>query len=271
MIQLIITGSAGRMGKTIIAQAVGKKEFQIVGATEQPTSKAVGEDAGLVAGVGALGVSISASLEEVFKKGKDKNLPVVIDFTEPKATLKHVRIAAEHECPMVIGTTGLSDDDRSVIRNTARKIPVVLSPNMSVGVNTLFKLVGDAAKILGSGYDLEILEAHHRAKKDAPSGTAVRIAEILAGATGRRYPQDVNFHRQGVTGPRDPREIGMQVIRGGDIVGEHTVYYCGAGERLELRHIATSRTTFADGALRAAGWIVGKKSGLYTMADVLGL
>ncbi|OGN63081.1 MAG: 4-hydroxy-tetrahydrodipicolinate reductase, partial [Chlamydiae bacterium RIFCSPHIGHO2_12_FULL_49_11] len=172
---------------------------------------------------------------------------------------------------IVIGTTGLSADQETVILSTARKIPIVLSPNMSVGVNTLFKLAADAAKILGAGYDLEILEAHHRQKKDAPSGTAVKIAEILAAATSRRYPQDVNFHRQGMTGERDPREIGMQVIRGGDIVGEHTVFYCGAGERLEIRHVATSRSTFADGALRAAKWIVGQKPGLYTMGDVLGL
>lgn len=272
MIQIIITGAAGRMGKAVLAQASLKKEFEIVGAVEHPTSKAVGMDAGLIAGIGSLGVPIASSLDEALTKSqnpKPKAQKVIIDFSQPDATLKNVKIAAVHDCPMVIGTTGLSSDHQTVIRNTARKIPVVLSPNMSVGVNALFKLVAFAAKILGSGYDLEILEAHHRLKKDAPSGTAVGIAEILAAATGRRYPQDVNFHRQGVIGERPPREIGMQVIRGGDIVGEHTVFYCGAGERLEIRHMATNRATFADGALRAAAWIVGKKPGLYNMGDVL--
>ncbi|MBI4411767.1 MAG: 4-hydroxy-tetrahydrodipicolinate reductase [Deltaproteobacteria bacterium] len=278
MIPIIVTGAAGRMGKTILAQAslapaAGKKEFKLVGATEHSGSKAVGEDAGLIAGIGSLGVAIASSLEEVCKAkgagGKDR--PVIIDFSEATATLDNVKTGAAYGCPMVIGTTGLSADHQTVIRNTVRKIPVVLSPNMSVGVNTLFKLVADAAKVLGNGYDLEILEAHHRLKKDAPSGTAVRIAEILAEATGRRYPQDINFHRQGVIGERQPREIGMQVIRGGDIVGEHTVFYCGIGERLEIRHTATSRATFADGALRAALWVSGRKPGLYDMGDVLGL
>lgn len=271
---IIITGAGGRMGKALITQAVSDGEIQVVGATEHPDSKAIGQDAGIIAGLPALGVSVSKSLESLLSSkeiASSKKKAVIIDFTLPEATIQNVRLAASLGHPLVIGTTGMNPEEKEVVGFTAKKIPIVMAPNMSVGVNTLFKLVADAAQILGEGYDLEIIEAHHRLKKDAPSGTAVRIAEILAEATGRKYPKDINFHRQGMIGERKPNEIGMQVIRGGDIVGDHTVYYCGEGERLEIKHVATSRVTFAKGALRAATWVMSQNPGFYDMRDVLNI
>lgn len=267
---LIITGAAGRMGRVLVQCAHASKNHKVVGATEAPTSPFTGKDVGSVAGIESLGVVIGDSLGEVLQKNR-KFSPVIIDFTMPIASEGHARDAVENGTPMVIGTTGFADAQKKIIQNAAKKIPIVMAPNMSVGVNALFKLVSDAARILGGGYDLEILEAHHRLKKDAPSGTAVRLAEILAKATGRKYPKDARFNRVGVAQARTDQEIGLQVLRGGDIVGEHTVFYCGEGERLELKHVATSRKTFAEGALRAAHWLEGKKSGLYTMEDVLGI
>lgn len=274
MVPIIITGAAGRMGQTLVAQTVLSDKYQLVGVTEFASSSAIGQDAGQIAGVQKVNISVVASLTEAIKNGTkiaSGVAPVVIDFTQIDATLQHVEQVIRSEIPLVIGTTGFSADQRGQIEKAAKKIPIVMAPNMSVGVNTLFKLIGDAAKILGEGFDLEVVEAHHRLKKDAPSGTAVRIGEILAETTGRNYPKDAQFHREGLIGERSSKEIGMQVIRGGDIVGEHTVMYCGAGERLEIKHVATSRKTFADGALRAAAWLVDRKAGLYDMQDVLGI
>ncbi|HEX9021097.1 MAG TPA: 4-hydroxy-tetrahydrodipicolinate reductase, partial [Nitrospirota bacterium] len=172
---------------------------------------------------------------------------------------------------VVIGSTGFSPEQLGVVRTLATKVPCVLSPNMSVGVNVCFKILADIARILGSDFDVEIVEAHHRMKKDAPSGTAVRMGEVVAAALGRDYRKAANYHREGITGARTKEEIGMQTVRGGDIVGEHTVYFIGMGERVELTHRAHTRDMFARGAVRAAKWIVGKKPGLYDMQDVLGL
>lgn len=271
---VIITGALGRMGRELLNQAYTLPEYGIVGATEHPKSHGLGQDMGTLIGVGGLTIPLSASLEEVFSSKdnlKRRTKPVIIDFTSPPATLNHLSLAVEYQVPMVIGTTGFEESQKAAITKAAKKIPIVMAPNMSVGVNALFQLVGEAARILGKGYDIEILEAHHRLKKDAPSGTAVKLAEILAASTGRTYPTDFNFHRQGQTGERPSNEIGMQVIRGGDIVGEHTVYFIANGERVELTHVATSRSTFAQGALRAAAWLQKQKPGLYDMKGVLGI
>ncbi len=264
---IIITGACGRMGKSLIAQLSQSKNQKLSGATESPSSPFIGQDAGLCAGVSSLDIAITASLGAITNNHKKS---VIIDFTHVKATLAHVAFAQKNKIPIVIGTTGFTPAELAIIKSASKKIPVVMAPNMSVGVNALFKLVSIAAQILGEGYDIELFEAHHKLKKDAPSGTAVKLAEILAKATGLNYPKDFNFHRQGMVGERKSKEIGMQVLRGGDIVGEHTVHFCGIGERLELKHIATSRNTFADGALRAAQWLINKKPGLYNMGDVLG-
>lgn len=268
MTSLIVTGAAGRMGKEIILQISQAQNAKLVGATEYAGSKAIGQDAGVLSGGSANGVLIQASLAEALKQNPTN--AAVIDFSATESTLKNASELAKAKIPLVIGTTGFNPKQLSEIQSAAKSIPIVMAPNMSVGVNTLFKLIKDAAVALGSGYDLEVFEAHHRLKKDAPSGTAVRIAQILAEATGREYPKDANFHREGLTGERNPKEIGMQVLRGGDIVGEHTVFYCGEGERLEIKHVATHRKTFAQGAIRAALWLSGKKPGLYDMQDVLG-
>lgn len=264
MTSIIITGIAGRMGRSILEVARDQK-VAIAGATEYPKSPEIGGDVGELFLGSRLNVKISDSLDQDWKGN-----PVVIDFTNPQATLAHGAIAEKKGIPMVIGTTGLSKDDVALLKKASKKIAIVFSPNMSVGVHTLFKLVSETVRMLGEGFDIEILEAHHRLKKDAPSGTAVKIAEILASATGRSYPKDFNFHREGLVGERSKKEIGMQVIRGGDIVGEHTVFFCGEGERVEIRHVATSRKTFAMGAVRAALWVSNKKPGLYSMNDVLG-
>jgi 4-hydroxy-tetrahydrodipicolinate reductase len=196
---------------------------------------------------------------------------VLISFAVPDASLAHARLAVEKGMPIVIGTTGLSNDQRDELDNIGKKIGCVFAPNMSVGVNVTFQLIEEAARLLGEGYDVEVLETHHNQKIDAPSGTAVRMGEILARTLGREYPGDAVFHREGQTGKRPPRAIGMQTLRGGDVAGEHTVYFFGQGERIEITHRATTRDNFASGAVRAARWVVGKEPGVYGMSDVLGL
>ena len=243
MIKIIVTGAAGRMGSRIIALAKADKGLEVAGA-----------------------VDISDSLEKVISLGD-----VVIDFSQPDATITNLEIAARNKKAAVVGTTGHSPEQRQSIESLGKKIPLVIASNMSVGVNVLWKIIADAAKLLGDGFDVEIVEAHHRLKKDAPSGTAMTTAEVLAKALGRDLSKDAVYHREGLIGERKPREIGIQTIRGGDVVGDHTVFFLGTGERLEVTHRATSRDTFALGALRAARWIVGKPNGCYTMADVLGL
>lgn len=254
------------MGTRIIANILSSSEFELVGALENAGDSALGKDAGLVAGDGECGVKITDSLDQVMAKAD-----VLIDFTAPETTLPHLEIVAKHGKAAVVGSTGHSPEQRQAIESFSKKIPFVMASNMSVGVNVLWKIVADAAKLLGDGFDAEIVETHHRLKKDAPSGTAMTTAEVLAKALGRDLAKDAVYHREGLIGARKPNEIGIQTLRGGDVVGDHTVFFFGNGERVEVTHRATSRDTFALGSLRAAQWIVGRPHGLYAMSDVLGL
>ncbi len=241
--------------------------LELVAGFERPDSPAVGRDLGEVAGIGQLGIKIGAGAESALAQGE-----VVIDFTWHEATMKLARLAASHGTAMVIGTTGLSADDLAELRElAAASCPCVQAPNMAVGVNVLFKVARKMAKVLGDGYDIEIVEAHHRLKKDAPSGTALKLGEMVAEGVGRDFAEVGVYARHGIIGERSAREIGIQTIRAGDIVGEHTVYFVGTGERLELTHRAHNRDNFARGAALAAAWVVNKPQGLYTMFDVLGL
>lgn len=264
---IIIPGANGRMGRAIINLVAQDAEVQLLAAIENTASSVIGADAGLNAGSSKLSVVI----QDQFASALEHENAVIIEFTAIEATLEHLQLAAQKQIPMVIGTTGFDEKQVAHIKELARSLPVVLAPNMSIGMNLMFKLIGDAATVLKDDYDIEVFEAHHKHKKDSPSGTANRLAQILCQTTERDYPNDINYHREGVIGARPKREIGMQVIRGGDIVGEHTVYYCGEGERIEIKHVATSRNTFASGALRAAKWLHQQKPGLYDMWDVLGL
>ncbi|MHC4493624.1 MAG: 4-hydroxy-tetrahydrodipicolinate reductase [Planctomycetota bacterium] len=243
--------------------------FTVVGAVERPGNPAVGKDAGEVAGIGAIGVKIGDDLGSCLKRRKTD---VIIDFTLPEASLAHLQDAARAKVPIVIGTTGFQASHRKSIRALSRKVPTLCSPNMSVAMNVMFRLAYAAASILGEDYDVEILELHHRMKKDAPSGTALRLGEEVARAAGKELQKVAVYHREGITGERPPGAIGLQTLRGGDTVGEHTLVFAGTGERFELTHRAGSRDTFAHGAVRAAAWLVKrKKPGLYDMFDVLGL
>ncbi len=266
MIKIAVTGAAGRMGGRIITAVKEAEGLELAGAAERPGHEMIGQDAGIVAGCGALGVAISGSLEEALQKAD-----ILIDFTFPEVTLKNLEVCARLGKKVVIGSTGFTPAQRQEVQTFADRIAVVLAPNMSVGVNACFKLLKEAAAILGDGFDVEIVELHHNKKKDSPSGTAVRMGEIVADALGRDYNEVANFHREGMCGERTKEEIGMQTVRGGDIVGEHTVYFIGMGERIEITHRAMSRDMFARGAVRAAGWLAGKEKGLFDMQDVLGL
>jgi 4-hydroxy-tetrahydrodipicolinate reductase len=265
-IQVIVTGAGGRMGGRIISLLRESSALMLVGAVERPDHPALGRDAGEVAGCGRLHVPVTDQIEKVLEEAR-----VIIDFSTPPATLDYLRIASEKKCAMVIGTTGLSQAEVDRISASAKKIPCVFSPNMSVGVNLMFRLIADLAKKTGADYDLEIIEAHHRHKKDAPSGTAVKLAQILANALGLNLSEVAVYARHGITGERKPNTIGIQSIRAGDIIGEHTVIFGGLGERLEIKHAAQSRDTFARGAIKAAEWVIRQKPGLYDMMDVLGL
>jgi 4-hydroxy-tetrahydrodipicolinate reductase len=265
MIKIAVCGAAGRMGQRIIV-AVREAGSQLSGALERPGHPLVGQDAGLLAGCGELGVKISDDLNTVVD-----SCDVLIDFTTPKVSLKNLEVCGLKKKAIVIGSTGFSAEERALAAELARDIPCVLAPNMSVGVNVCFKVLADIAKILGDDFDVEIVEAHHRMKKDSPSGTAVRMGEVVAQALGRDYGKVANYHREGICGERTKAEIGMQTVRGGDIVGEHTVYFIGMGERIELTHRAHTRDMFSRGSVRAATWVVGQQPGLYDMQDVLGL
>lgn len=267
MTKVIVAGASGRMGQRICYMVHQHPDLTLAGAFEQPGNPNVGKDAGEIAGIGNAGVTIADSLEGVIDQGE-----VIIDFTFHKATMEFVKVAAKHGRAMVIGTTGLSADDLTILRDTAAAhFPCVQAPNMAVGVNVLFKLVEKAAAVLGDAYDVEIVEAHHRMKKDAPSGTALKIGEMAAKGLGRDLAEVGVFERNGIIGERTDKEIGIQTIRAGDIVGEHTAYFAGPGERIEITHRAHSRDNFAGGAAKAAAWVASQPKGLYTMFDVLGL
>jgi 4-hydroxy-tetrahydrodipicolinate reductase len=266
VIKAIVAGAAGRMGKRIIHMIQQNEEITLAGAFEMPDHPNKGEDAGQVAGTGESGVRIAGSLEEVIDQGD-----VLIDFTAPQATLENLRAAVSQKLAMVIGTTGITGDMLEEAEALAGKIKCVLAPNMSVGVNVMFKIAGEMARILGNDYDMEILEVHHRQKKDAPSGTAIRLAQTMADTVGRDLEKVAVYERKGIIGKRTDEEIGIQTWRAGDITGEHTVMFGGIGERLELIHRAHNRDNFARGAVRAAVWVMTQAEGLYDMQDVLGL
>jgi 4-hydroxy-tetrahydrodipicolinate reductase len=266
MIKVVVAGAAGRMGCRLVSLVRDSTALALTGALEGKGHHAVGEDAGETAGSGRLGIAITEDLPALLERGE-----VVIDFSSPEATLQHFRIVAQHRRAMVVGTTGFSPDESEELKTLARHVPCVFSPNMSVGVNLIYKVISEMAKTLGDDYDIEVIEAHHRLKKDAPSGTALKIAEVLACATNRDLNQVGVYTRKGMIGERAKGEIGIQTIRAGDIVGDHTVIFGGMGERIEVTHRASSRDTFARGALRAARWVVRQPPGLYDMMDVLGL
>lgn len=266
MRRVVLPGAAGKMGRTLIRILAESEGLILHRALERPGHGDLGRDAGALAGLGPLGVPITDDFAAALE-GAD----VAIDFTAPRATIALAEAAAAARVALVIGTTGLGPAERAVIEGVAATVPVVLSPNMSVGVNVLFGLLELAARTLGPSYDVEIVELHHRLKRDAPSGTALGMAEVLARAQGRDVESSLLCGRRGDLGPRPDDQIGVLAVRGGDVVGEHTAYFLGAGDRLEITHRASSRETFARGAIRAARWLAGRGPGLYDMRDVLAL
>lgn len=266
MINIGISGAAGRMGKTLLEAVRDGDGVALGAAVEHPDSPAIGRDAGELAGIGRQGVLIAKDLGAVAD-----HFEVLVDFTVADAVLGNLEHCRSRDKRMVIGTTGLSPQQQQAVRDASREIPIVFAPNMSVGVNLCFKLAELAARCVGDSADVEIIEAHHSQKRDAPSGTAMRLGEIVAAALGRELAECAVYGREGATGPRDPKTIGFETIRAGDIVGEHTVMFASAGERVEVRHVASNRKTFATGAVRAARWIMEQPAGLYDMQDVLEL
>ncbi|OIQ75638.1 4-hydroxy-tetrahydrodipicolinate reductase [mine drainage metagenome] len=265
MQNIIIVGSSGRMGHALLEATLSDHELKLHAALDRTDCPQLGKDAGEPFGAAA-GVRISADLQAALPGAQ-----VLVDFTRPEPSLAYLEACRRAGVGMVIGTTGFTAAQKDLIAAAAQDIPIVFAPNMSVGVTLLINLVQSAARVLAEGYDIEIIEAHHRHKVDAPSGTALRLGEAAAAALGRDLEQCAVYGREGVTGERDPATIGFATIRGGDVVGDHTVLFAGIGERLELTHKASSRATFALGAMRAAKFLAGKQSGLFDMQDVLGL
>ncbi len=263
--RVAIAGAGGRMGRTLVSLLAEHATLALSVALEHPQSPLLGTDAGVLAGVKPAGVPLTADLAAALP-----HFDVLIDFTIPESTLANLALCRGAGKRVVIGTTGFGDAVAQ-IRAAAADIPIVFAPNMSVGVNLCFKLLELAARTLGDDFDVEIIEAHHRHKIDAPSGTAVRMGEVVAAALGRDLSTCAVYGREGRTGARDRQTIGFETIRGGDIVGDHTVLFAGIGERVEITHKASDRATFAAGALRAAGWLANRPAGLYDMQDVLGL
>jgi 4-hydroxy-tetrahydrodipicolinate reductase len=261
--KLVIVGSAGRMGRRIVALSVESGRFDVVGAIEKADHPEIGKDAGLLAGIERLNTPLSTSWPA--------KADVAMDFSFPEATDNTIRQCTEHAIPLVLGTTGLSDGQQKTLAAAAAKIPIVYGTNMSVGMNVLFALVGKVAAMLGEDYDIEIVEQHHRFKKDAPSGSALTLAQNICQATGRPYPDSLIHGRHGKDALRQKGEIGMHAVRAGDITGVHSVIYSTLGETITLTHTAHSRDTLVRGALRAAEWLLGKPPALYSMADVLGI
>ncbi len=266
MIKIGVAGAAGKMGSRITALSKEYEGLQLAAAFERPGHKDLGKDIGTVIGIGETGVILADGIEKIVDK-----VDMIIDFTSVESTKQNLRTAAAKGKAMVIGTTGLSSEDIKEIAPLTKKIPCVMASNMSLGVNLLLKVLQDVARALGDDYDIEIVEAHHRLKKDAPSGTALKMAQVIAEAVGRNLEEVGVYARKGIIGQRTKKEIGIQTVRAGDIVGEHTVLFGGLGERIEITHRASSRDTFARGALRAALWLASKPAGLYDMQDVLGL
>lgn len=266
MVRIVVAGAMGRMGSRITALSREHDGIELTGVFERKGHKDIGKDIGILLGIGDTGLILEDSLEKVIDRAD-----VIIDFTHTTSTLEHLRLASSRGKAMVIGTTGFKKEEIEEIGRLTRDIPCVMAPNMSVGVNLLLKILKDIAIVLGDEYDIEIIEAHHRLKKDAPSGTAMKMAQVIASALNRNLDDVAVYARKGMIGERTKKEIGIQTIRAGDIVGEHTVLFGGMGERLEITHKASSRDTFARGALRAAIWVHKKAAGLYDMQDVLGL
>jgi 4-hydroxy-tetrahydrodipicolinate reductase len=266
MIRIGIAGAAGKMGSRITALSKEYGNLKLAGAFEKKGHAAVGSDVGHVAGVGETGVNLADSIDNIIE-----NVDLIIDFTSVESTKANIKAASETGKAMVIGTTGFTQDDLREIDPLIKSIPCVMASNMSLGVNLLLKVLREVARTLGDDYDIEIIEAHHRLKKDAPSGTALKMAQVLAEGVKRNLDEVAVYARKGLIGARPQKEIGIQTVRAGDIVGEHTVLFGGLGERIEIMHKASSRDTFARGALKAAGWLAGKPAGSYDMQDVLGL
>jgi len=261
--KLVVVGAAGRMGRRIIALAVESNRFDIVGAVENDKHPEIGKDAGLIAGIGRLDVPLSSS----WPGGAD----MAIDFSLPEAAEKTLRQCTASRTPLVMGTTGLAAAQQEALKNAAQTIPVLYGTNMSVGMNVLFAVVGKVAAMLGEEYDIEIVEEHHRSKKDAPSGSALSLAQSICKATNRPYPESLIHGRSGKEALRKKGEIGMHAVRAGDITGVHSVIYGTLGETVTINHTAHSRDTLVRGALRAAEWLLAKPPALYSMADVLGI
>lgn len=264
-LKIAIAGASGRMGRMLIEAVTAADDTQLAGALDVPGCPAIGQDAAAFSGKPA-GVLISSELSIGLA-----DADFLIDFTRPEGTLQHLDYCAQHGIKMIIGTTGFDEAGKAAIAAAAKKIAIVFAPNMSVGVNVTMKLLELAAKSFAEGYDIEIIEAHHRHKVDAPSGTALKMGEVIAGAMGRDLNDVAVYAREGITGERDPSSIGFATIRGGDIVGDHTVLFAGIGERVEISHKSSSRVTYANGSLRAARFLRDKPSGLFDMHDVLGL
>ena len=263
--QIAVAGASGRMGQMLVDAIRASDDCCLSGALDVAASPAIGQDAGAKSGQ-PTGTLITADLRAGLAHSQ-----VLIDFTRPEGTLAHLQLCRELGVAMVIGTTGFTDAQKAEIAAAAKDIAIMMAPNMSVGVNVTLKLLEMAAKALSTGYDIEIIEAHHRHKVDAPSGTALKMGEVIADALGRDLKDCAVYAREGVTGERDPSSIGFATIRGGDIVGDHTVLFAGIGERIEISHKSSSRVTYAQGALRAVRFLAGQKPGLYDMFDVLGL
>jgi len=263
--QVAVAGASGRMGRMLIEALRASDDCQLAGALDVAASPAIGNDAAAFLGL-ASGVPVLADLRAALARSQ-----VLIDFTRPEGTMAHLRACRDLGVKLVIGTTGFSDGEKAQIVDAARDIAIVMAPNMSVGVNVTLKLIAMAAQALATGYDIEVIEAHHRHKVDAPSGTALKMGEVIAQALGRDLKDCAVYERHGVTGERDPSTIGFATIRGGDIVGDHTVLFAGTGERIEITHKSGSRATYAQGSLRAVRFLAGQRSGLFDMFDVLGL
>lgn len=265
MMKIAIAGATGRMGKMLIEAVLNCPDAELVGALEHESCPLLGEDAGAFLGK-KTGVAITSDISKALTGAE-----FLIDFTRPEGTMAHLAVAQKTGSKMIIGTTGLSPEQIDSLKNASANLAIVFAPNMSVGVNATFKLLEIAAKMLNEGYDIEIIEAHHRHKVDAPSGTALRMGEVIADALGEKLDDVAVYAREGHTGERKAGSIGFATIRGGDIVGDHTVLFAGEGERIEISHKSSSRQSYAQGSLRAARFLQGQHSGLYDMQDVLGL